>query len=391
MNKKELAALRKEFKTDTYKLLINDLYSIYVKKDNKAVVHEELHHFEQIDEEMQELYLKNFKKVLSGAVDTKLFELDFDTTGYENNTQGILYGMIDNNDKESIVEGTGKIVEKLMECCSYDTDIVVTVIRAEYMKSVNKKSKDHDEGEDDIIQTFKFLLYSINKIDMPKRALTYDFRAKEFNINSPNDAIINLSSPLGGFMFPLLHGGNANVNKVLFNNGKSKEIDRGFVEGVLNCSIKMDAESERNTFTTILQNAIGDTIKPEVIQDIYERINEVAVCYEEESEEVPTIGVGEVKMILEDVGVGNTKELELAFDTYVGHNYDFKVQNIIPDFNSKSIKITSESANITVTPKDLGSIRQVKDKKGRKCLLIELTEDVVIDGFKLETVEEEEI
>jgi hypothetical protein len=36
MNKKELAALRKEFKTDTYKLLINDLYSIYVKKDNKG-------------------------------------------------------------------------------------------------------------------------------------------------------------------------------------------------------------------------------------------------------------------------------------------------------------------------------------------------------------------
>jgi hypothetical protein len=341
---------------------------------------------------MQELYLKNFKKVLSGTVDTKLFELNFDSTGYENNTQGILYNMINTSDRESIVEGTGKIVEKLMESCSFDTDLVVTIIRAEYMKSVNRKPKEHDEGEDDVVQTFKFLLCSVNKIDMPKQALTFDFKEKEFNINSPNDAIINLNSPLGGFMFPLLYAGEGDVNKVLFYNGKSKEIDRGFIEGVLNCSIKMDAETERNTFTAILQNAIGDTIKPEVIQDIYERINEVAVCYEEEAEEsqeAPTIGIEEVKMILEDVGVGNAKELELAFDTYVGSDYDFKVQNIIPDFNSKSIKITSESANITVTPKDLGSIRQVKDKKGRKCLLIELTDDVVIDGFKLETVEEE--
>jgi hypothetical protein len=260
------------------------------------------------------------------------------------------------------------------------------------MKSVNKKSKEHDEGDDDVVQTFKFLLCSVNKIDMPKRALTFDFKEKKFSINSPNDAIINLSSPLGGFMFPLLYSGEGNVNKVLFNNGKSKEIDRGFIEGVLNCSIKMDAETERNTFTTILQDAIGHAVRPEVIQDIYERINEVAVTYEEEAEESiepPTIGIGEVKMILEDVGVGNTKELELAFDNYVGSNYDFKVQNIIPDFNSKSIKITSESANITVTPKDLGSIRQVKDKRGRKCLLIELTDDIVIDGFKLETEEEE--
>jgi hypothetical protein len=126
-----------------------------------------------------------------------------------------------------------------------------------------------------------------------------------------------------------------------------------------------------------------------MMQDIYERINEVAATCDEESGEVPVVNIDHVKGILEDIGVGSTSELELAFDTYVGQQYDFKVQNILPDFNSKSIKITSESANIMLTPKDLSSIRQVKDKNGRKCLLIELTDDVVIDGFKLETVDEE--
>lgn len=389
MNKKELAGLRKEFKLDTYKLNINELYNVYIKKDNGVIVHQELHYFDKLDEEMKELYLKNFKKVLTGAFDTKLFDLKFLDTGYENNTQNILYSMNNSNSGEDMAEGANKIVEKLIQSYSYDTDVVVTFIRAEYMMNFNKKGAEYDEGGDDIVQTFKFLLCSINKIDVPKRALRFDFKQKEFNINSPNDAVINLSAPVSGFVFPSISCGEADVNGVLFYNGKSKELNVSFIEEVLNCAAGMNAETERETFSTILQNAIGDTIKPELMQDIYERINEVAAACDEESGEIPVVNIKDVKGILENIGVGSTSELELAFDTYVGQQYDFKVQNIIPDFNSKSIKITSDSANIMLTPKDLSSIRQVKGKNGKKCLLIELTDDVVIDGFKLETVEEE--
>lgn len=389
MNKKELAGLRKEFKLDTYKLNINELYNVYIKKDNGVIVHQELHYFDKLDEEMKELYLKNFKKILTGAFDTKLFELEFQETGYENNTQSILYNMNNSHSGEDIIEGANKIIEKLIQSYSYDTDVVVTFIKAEYMMNFNKKGSDYDEGKDDIVQAFRFLLCSINKIDMPKRELRFDFKQREFNINSPNDAVINLSAPVGGFMFPAITLGEADVNKLLFYSGKPGELNGPFIEGVLNCTVKMDAETERETFSTILQNAIGDTIKPELMQDIYERINEVAAASDEESGEVPVVNIEQVKSILDDIGVGSTSELELAFDTYVGKQYDFKVQNILPDFNSKSIKITSDSANIMLTPKDLSSIRQVKDKNGRKCLLIELTDDVVIEGFKLETVEEE--
>ncbi|MDF2674101.1 MAG: hypothetical protein K0R09_2369 [Clostridiales bacterium] len=389
MNKKELAGLRKEFKSDTFKLNINELYNVYLKKDNGVVVHQELHYFEKLDEEMKELYLKNFKKVLTGAFDTKLFELEFQAADNENSTQSILYNMNNSVDGENLIEGANKLIEKLIQSYNYDSDVVVTIIKAEYMMNFSKKGSEYDEGADDVVQGFKFLLCSINKIDIPKRALRFDFKQMEFNINSLNDTVINLNAPVGGFMFPVISCGEANVNRVLFYNGKSKVLDGSFIEGVLNCSLKMDAVTERETFSTILQNAIGDTIKPEMMQDIYERINEVAATCDEESGEVPVVNIEHVKGILEDIGVGSTSELELAFETHVGQKYDFKVQNILPDFNSKSIKITSDSANIMLTPKDLSSIRQVKDKNGRKCLLIELTEDVVIDGFKLETIDEE--
>lgn len=388
MNKKELADLRKEFKLETYMLNINEIYNLYIKKDNKAIIFDELRLFDQLDEEMRELYLKNFKKVLTGTIDTKIFELDFNIGEEENDTQRILFDLIKTKDAEGFTNEASKIIGKIIENCNFETDVVVTMIKAEYLKGNRKRREEAEEAIDDVVQAFNFVLCSVNKIDIPKKALRFDFRHKEFSVNSVHDSIINLASPLEGFMFPILTSGETDVNKVLFNNPKPKEIDIAFIEGVLNCSLKMNAEAEKDTFTTILQTAIGETIKPEVIQDIYERINEKAIVMEE-LDEVPTVSFNDVKTILESCGVGNTNELERAYDTFVDKNYDFKVQNILPDFNSKSIKITNETANITLTPKELNSIRQVKDKNGRKCLLIELTEDVVIDGFKLETEEEE--
>jgi hypothetical protein len=83
--------------------------------------------------------------------------------------------------------------------------------------------------------------------------------------------------------------------------------------------------------------------------------------------------------------------VEAAFEEICGGDYEFKVKNIIPAFESKSIKIENENTNVTITPRDLSSVRQVIDKKGKKYLLIELTEDVEVNGFKLENEELESI
>ena len=69
MNKKELADIRKEFKLDSRMLKIEEIYSIYLKKDNvqmqidnKAVIHSEFDYFDRMDMDKKELFLGNFKK-----------------------------------------------------------------------------------------------------------------------------------------------------------------------------------------------------------------------------------------------------------------------------------------------------------------------------------------
>jgi hypothetical protein len=105
----------------------------------------------------------------------------------------------------------------------------------------------------------------------------------------------------------------------------------------------------------------------------------------QEDEECETLSPEDIKSILQVKGIEGTKSIEMAYEEVCGAKCDFKVNNIIPDFNSKSVKISSDTAEITITPKDLSLVKQVRNKQGNKCILIEITDDMEINGLKLET------
>ncbi|MDF2880322.1 MAG: hypothetical protein K0R54_879 [Clostridiaceae bacterium] len=393
MNKKDLADIRKEFKMGSYNLSIKEVYSVYLKKDNAQIITKELNHFEMMDIEKRELYLDNFKKVLTGTIDSKVFELDFQLEDNEdnlNNTQKILFKALSNG--ESIVNYGDEIVDKISKNYTYDTDIVINFVKAEYIKGNKKKSAEGEEPIDDYVQAIDFILCSINKVDAPKKVLKFDYSEMKFKPNSALDFVINLNSPLDGFMFPSISSQYVDVNKVIYYSSKSKQINSNFVENVLDCGIKPTAIEEKESFNAIISTVVGGTIKPDTMQEIYERINDKLETEEnEEDEDEPKVNMKDIEKVLEDSGVENTDAVKLAFEEVCGRDYEFKVRNIVPDFKSRSIKIENENTNITITPRDLSAIKQIRNKRGIKCLLIELTDDVEINGLKLETEEVEDI
>jgi hypothetical protein len=385
MNKKDLADLRKEFKLNSYIMSIKEVYSVYLKKDNNEIIKKELNYFDMLEIEKKELYLNNFKKVLTGTIDTKIFELDFNSENLEESTQNVLYKALSSG--ERLVEYADKIVEKISENYTYDTDIVINFVKAEYYKGSKKRREEADESLEDSVQAIQFILCSINKVEIPKRVLKFDYAEMTFKPNSALDTTINLNSPLDGFMFPSFSDGNMDVNKVVYYSSKSRQLNLKFIEEVLNCSIKQTAIEEKDRFNAILNDVIGDKIKADAMQEIYEKINEK--LEDNVDEEEPTMNMKEIKKVLEDSGIENTEVLESSFEEICGGDYEFKVKNIIPDFGSKSIKIENEDTSIIINPRDLSSVKQVVDKNGTRCLVIELSEDVEINGFKLEIEGEE--
>ncbi len=393
MNKKDLADIRKEFKIGSYNLSIKEVYSVYLKKDNAQIITKELNQFEMMDIEKRELYLGNFKKVLTGTIDSKIFELDFQCKNNDDdskNTQQILYKALSND--ESIVNCGDQIVDKISKNYTYDTDIVINFVKAEYIKGNKKKSTEGEDSINDYVQAIDIILCTINKVDAPKKVLKFDYSEMKFKPNSSLDFVINLNSPLDGFMFPGISSQSVDVNKIIYYSSKSKQINSVFVESVLNCMVKPTAIEEKESFNAIINTVVGGTIKPDTMQEIYERINDkLEVEEDKEDEDEPKVNMNDIEKVLEESGVENTDAVKLAFEEVCGKDYEFKVRNIVPDFKSRSIKIENEKTNITITPGDLRCIKQIRNKNGIKCLLIELKDDVEINGLKLETEEVEDI
>ena len=385
MNKQDISALRKEFKVDGSYLDITQIYSVFIDAHSKGVIHREGGLFETREDEVRELFIGNFKKLLTGPLDSKVFELRFNQNEDEEAGQKLFCGFLKNESIEELAAIADKVIAKIAEVYSYESDVVINFIKAQYRKAYKKKENtlgatDDGVGFDDTQYAHEFIMCSINKAVTPKRVLRFDPPAGEFLASSALEIVVNLDSPLEGFMFPAFTDNLSDVNSVVYYTSKANERNQQFIEKVLDCACTLTASEEKEKFDEIIKTAVGNAAKAETIKGIYEKINE-SIAYSSE-EDTPTVGLKAIQNILQDNGV-DTSALETIYTDVAGGNIDFKASNIIPDYGAKSLKIETPNANIAISPQNLDALKMVTDSRGMKCLLIEVGEDVVINGVKL--------
>ena len=384
MNKKDIAAIRKQFKLDNHLLQIREIFNVYVKKESGEIYHHVSQPFHFLEQEAQELFLGNFKKVLTGDLDSKLFELKF-RQDVEDSTQTVLYEGLQAGSTEDWKENMLSIVGKMFANGAYEFDTVVTFIRGDYRKPTRKRDQESEEGEDDEVYSSQFILCSLNKTDQPKKTLLFDYIEKEFKSNNNVDPIINLAAPLSGFLFPAFNDNAADVNHLLYYASKANQPDDSFIEDVLNCEEIRTAMEDKDSFELILNNVVGEKVDSMVIANVYEEIDKmVQENVENEESEPPMLDYRDIGRILTASGVENveTDKVEHAFKAVVNNeNHELKASNLVP----KSIKIKTKVADLSIGPKDLKHVKYIM-YQGKRCLLLEIDEDVVVEGFKLETV-----
>ncbi|MFD2443847.1 DUF4317 domain-containing protein [Bacillus sp. CGMCC 1.16607] len=382
MNKKDIANIRKQFKLDNNLLTIREIFNVYVQKESGEIYHHISLPFQMLEKEAQELFLANFKKVLTGDVDTKLFELKFQHE-VEGSTQTTLFQGL-HSGSQDWQEYMLQIVGKMFAHAVYEFDTVVTFIRGEYRKPTRKRDAESDIGGDDEVYSSQFILCSLNKTDQPKKALLFDYIEKEFKSNNATDPIINLAAPLSGFLFPAFNDNAADVNHILYYAGKVNQPDETFIDAVLNCEDIITAGEDKDCFEIILNKVIGDQVETKIISNVYEEIDKIVQeSVENEDSEAPRLDYRDIGRILEVSGVENVDiaKVEHAFkDVIDDEKHEFKANNLIP----KSIKINTSVANLSINPKDLKNVKYIM-YQGKRCLLLEIDEDVVIEGFRLES------
>ena len=382
MNKKDVANIRKQFKLDNDLMNITDIFNVYIRKESSDLYHQESQPFSMLDQEQQELFLNNFKKVLTGQLDTKLFEVKFQREA-ENHSQHILYKGLQSNNVEKWKEQMLLIVFKMLKDQPFTMDTVITFIRGEYYKPTKRKHIESEESDRDEVYKHPFILCSINKTEQPQKALVFDYIEKEFKSNVVVDSVINLKSPVAGFLFPCFTDNSTDVNHILYSAGKPNQPDPYFIEEVLNGEEIMTAQEDKKIFEEIVKDVVGDQVDASTLANVYEEVNRMIDDHEEEDS--PKLDYKDVERALKVSGVEdvNTDKVEMSFQKVADdEKYELKASNIVPKYHSKSIKIKTKVADIAISPQDLKYIKQL-NYNGKRCVLIEVDEDTEIEGFKL--------
>lgn len=382
MNKKDIAHIRKQFKIGNDLLKISDIFNVYIMKESSEIYHHQSQPFEMLDEDQKELFMNNFKKLLAGQMDEKLFELKFQRDA-TNNSQLILHQGLLSHDVEGWKDQMLQIVNKMLKDRQFEMDIVVTFIRGEYLKPMKRRNEEAEESERDTVFSHPFILCSINNTQEPKKELLFDYVEKEFKYNFVVDPIINLNAPIGGFLFPCFTDHAADVNHILYSAGKVHEPDHQFIEEVLNGEETMTAKDDKIVFEEIIKDVTGDQLNTSTLSNVYEEINRMIV--ENEEEEQPKLDSMDVARVLKMSGLEdvNTEKVESSFQKIIDDDkYEIKASSVLPKFTSKSIKINTKIANISISPQDLRYVKQVQ-LSGKRYLMIEVEEDTVIEGFTM--------
>lgn len=165
---KDIAQIRKQFKKDNHSLKISNIFNVYIMKETSEIYHHQNQPFEMLDPDQQELFLINFKKLLGGNLDEKLFELKFQRNA-ENSSQLILHQGLLSSEVEDWKERMLQIVGKMLLNRQYEKDIVITFIRGEYFKPSKRRGADAEESANDTVYSHPFILCSINNTQEPKK------------------------------------------------------------------------------------------------------------------------------------------------------------------------------------------------------------------------------
>ncbi|WP_227396606.1 DUF4317 domain-containing protein [Jeotgalibacillus aurantiacus] len=380
MEKKDIAGIRKQFKTDNDLLNISNIFNVYIMKDSTDIYHAQRQPFGMLDSDQQELFLNNFKKILTGQLNEKLFELKFQRDA-ENSSQLILHkGLL--GSAEDFEDHMLQMTEKMIQDHPYEKDIVITFIKAEYMKPTRRSNDETEENSRDTVYSHPFILCTINKTEEPKKEIQFDYVEKEFKYKVEVDPIIDLKNPLTGFMFPCFTNDTSDVNHVLYAASKANEPDYRFIEEVLNGEEIMTAKEDKAVFEEVIKDVVGDQLSPSTLATVYSEINQT--IEEHDADEAPKLDYRDVERILTSSGEKvETEKVKEAFARITDNEaYELKANSVVPKFKSKSIKIQTKIANIAISPQDLQYIKQV-NYKGKRCIMIELEEDAEIEGFKM--------
>lgn len=372
MNKKEISEIKKQYTQE--RCPATRICGCYVDGDkNKKTEFKEA--FLSLSEEEFFKYLNIFRKLMSGTIGKNLLNMEFPlATEEEGGTQELLMKLKYTGLKDDAI--LDEFYDKIIESFYYVGNYLILVIHGTY--DIPGKASDNQEMFDSSDEIYEHIMCCICPVNLSKPCLSYNTVENCFE-NHIQDWLVEM--PMIGFLFPAYNDRSADIHSILYYNQKPEAPADDFVDSVLGCVLPLTAGNQKETFETLIEEALGEDCSLEMVRTIHENINEM--LEEQKDEPSPLVlDKGDVKRLLEQSGVANEQlvQFDERFENATGSdNVEFVAANVA---HTKKFEIKTPDIVIQVNP-ERADLVETTVIDGRKCLVIELNEDVEVNGISV--------
>lgn len=371
MNKKEILEIKKLFTNE--RCCIQRICGCYVD-GNKNIVTTFKDAFLSLPDEEIFKYYTIFRSALSGTIGKNLLNMEFPLeTEMEGGSQEFLLKLRDSHLKDDDLLDT--FYQKVIDNYVYGENYLILLIDAAY--DVPGKSSDELSMDDASEYVYEHLLCTICPVNLSKEGLCYNAATNAFE-NRIRDWIVE--KPEHAFLFPAFNDRNTDIHNILYYSKKTETIQAEFIDGMLGCVTPMTYKSQKETFSEIITEVLGEECNFEKIKTVHENLS----SYVEERKEQPDPIIFEkndVKKILESSGVSNENisSFETHYEEAAGSNTNFMANNVV---STKVFEVKTPEVIIKVAP-DRTDLIETKEIDGRTYLMIEVTDTVEVNGINV--------
>lgn len=321
-------------------------------------------------------YFEIFKKTISGTLGKNLINMEFPTSSeFNGGTQEFLLKLRDSELKdESLVD---EFYQKIIESYEHVGNYLILVVYAAY--DVPGKTSDKIMMDDASDEVYRYILCSLCPVNLSKPGLSYN---EEKNLIQKRIQDWVVSSPNQGFLFPAFNDRSTDIHNVLYYSKDAEDLKQDFVHQLLGCELPMSAGLQKETFQTMIKETLGEECDFEIVRNIHEKLNEI--LEEHKVKEIPEplmLDKNEVRNLFVESGVEDEKlvEFEKTYDSLSGENATLLAANLT---STRVFEVKTPDVVIKVNP-ERTELVQTKLVEGRKCLVIELTDQVEVNGISV--------
>lgn len=372
MTRKELNEIKSQYTLEDCGIL--RLCGCYVDGErNKITQFNE--NFLNLPEEEKHKYFDIFKKTLSGTPGKNLVDMKFNVDAYaDEGARTFLMNLRDSGLKDDRL--LNEFYDRIINNYSYVGNYLILLINQVYdIPAVTTDNIEMDDASDEV---YSYILCSICHVNLSKPGLGYDEEDNNFHDKKQNHMV---DVPDVGFLFPAFNKRSADEDMTLFYTKDVSEFEDGLIDCLLDCAVPLPAKQQKETFTSLVNEALGEEADLEIVKNIHENLEQIIEEKKEESPAPVMLDKTEMKDLLEKSGVKEEKleNFEEHFEMAAGEHGKLVASNVSSGkkFEVKTpdvvIKINSDKTDIVST--------QIID--GRQCLVIQIDERLEVNGISV--------